>query len=46
MHVAPTRDYCAELFTPRIHATINNTGDTIGWGSDDNVIEPVDEAAK
>ena len=44
--MAPTREFCAALFTSKIEATIKNVGDMIGWESDNNTVGPIAAAAK
>ncbi|TQS33396.1 hypothetical protein Golomagni_06261, partial [Golovinomyces magnicellulatus] len=44
--VSPTRDFCIELFTSKINATIRNLGDMIGWESDNNTVGPIAADAK
>lgn len=42
----PTRHFCVALFVSKIHATIKNIGDMIGWEDDHNVVGPIATAAK
>ena len=44
--VAPTRHFCVALFQSKIHATIKNVGDMIGWEDDHNTVGSVAAAAK
>ncbi|KAF9769959.1 hypothetical protein IL306_012539 [Fusarium sp. DS 682] len=44
--VAPTRHFCIALCASKIHATIKNIGDMIGWEDDQNTVSPRTAAAK
>ena len=44
--VAPTRQFCIALFESKIHATIKNLGDMIGWEDDHNTVGPIAAVAK
>lgn len=40
------RKFCIALFTAKIHATIKNIGDMIGWEDDNNTVGPAAARAK
>lgn len=44
--VSPTRDFCLALFVSKIHATIGNLGEMIGWESDNETVGPMVVTAK
>lgn len=46
LRVAPTRDFWIHVMESKIHATIRNKEDIIGWESDNKTVGPVALAAK
>lgn len=46
LRVAPKRDFWMHVMESKIHATIRDEGDMIGWESDNETVGPVALAAK